>query len=295
MIWPEQWRKLAARIKGLIEASDLLLETFRINSSDTDSVVRRAVLPELEQIKTSLRDFCSTYEEALPRAALEALAEFLKQWHLPKASVPGVELRALQAVVPLAVFRATFEFLVEDVEAEARTLTELAFEHLRRLLAVNASERERWEKAFTHETRCEKLGAVHLLSHGIWAFKISGASAATDLVYAEPITDAALTIRRTARALVLTEWKMVRRASELEAKAAEGRNQARSYSTGVLADLELKGTRYIVLVTESPMTVPPDVEEGPVTYRHVVLPINSPSPSRKARLNAHNQGSDAAI
>lgn len=293
MIWPEQWRKLAARIEGLIKASDLLLETFHVNNSDTDSVVRRAVLPELEQIKASLRNFCSTHEGGLPIAAQEALADFLDRWHVPKPSVPGVEVRALQAVVPLAVFRATFEFLVQDAEAEARTLTEFAFEHLRRILAVNASERGRWEEAFAHETRCEKLGAVHLLSHGIWAFKASGPSAATDLVYAEPIADAAPTIRRTARALVLTEWKMVRDPSELEAKAAEGRHQARSYSAGLLADLELKRTRYIVLVTKSVSRVLPDVEEGPATYRHIVLPINSPSPSREARAGAHNQGPEA--
>jgi len=292
-MWPQQWRKLVARIEGLVEASDFLLGTFRNNREDPDSVVRRSVLPQLQELKTLLGEFKSAYGEVLPAEASSYLAEFLSGWTLPQATAPGSELRILRAIVPLALFCGTFEFLADDVEAEARTLTELAFEHLKRRLAVDATEREKWKNAFKHEVKCEKLGAVHLLSHGIWAFKVSNSAAATDLVYAEPIDDFARTIRRTARALVLTEWKVVRNRSELKIKADEARRQAKLYSGGILADLELKTTRYVVLVSEPSMKAPLDEKDGLVRYRHINLPIEGLTPSEQARRATYDTRTEA--
>ena len=46
-----------------------------------------------------------------------------------------------------------FEYLIRDRELEARTLTELAFEHLGRLLVVDEDTKAKWSKAFdSHET-----------------------------------------------------------------------------------------------------------------------------------------------
>jgi hypothetical protein len=73
---------------------------------------------------------------------------------------------------------------------------------------VRAKWQAAWKKSGGHETRCEQLGAVHLLSHGIWAFKTS-ANGATDLVYSDPIDRYSTIVRQTARVLVLTEWKRV--------------------------------------------------------------------------------------
>jgi hypothetical protein len=65
---------------------------------------------------------------------------------------------------------------------------------------VRAKWQAAWKKSGGHETRCEQLGAVHLLSHGIWAFKTS-ANGATDLVYSDPIDRYSTIVRQTARAL----------------------------------------------------------------------------------------------
>jgi hypothetical protein len=190
----------------------------------------------------------------------------------------------IQAIVPFAVFRSEFEYLVRDRELEARTLTELAFEHLARLLAVDEDARAKWLKAFeSHETQCERLGAVHLLSHGIWGFKVSSAGSATDLVFGEPLENRAATVRRTARVLVLTEWKLVRNTSERDAKATEARRQGELYSAGVLGDIALRSTRYIVLVSKKRLQPPDDLREGEVTYRHVVVPVEPDPPSVEAR------------
>jgi hypothetical protein len=146
--------------------------------------------------------------------------------------------------VPLAAFRSELDYLLRDAEVEVRNAVELAFEHLRRLIAVDETVRTAWRDAFDrHEIRCEQLGSVHLLSHGIWAFKVTGAGAATDLVFADPIHTRAPTVKRTARALVLTEWKLVRDLDQAAERAREAREQAALYSAGILRGTEIKQTR----------------------------------------------------
>lgn len=184
----------------------------------------------------------------------------------------------------MPVFRAEFEYLLQDAELQARSVTEPAFEHLRRLLAVDEDFQRKWVNAFDRrEEHCEQLGATHLLSHGIWAFKVSGTGAATDLVFPEPIANELGLVRRAARALVLTEWKLVKAPGEVENKAEEARKQTQSYAAGILGDLELKSTRYVVLVARKNVPSPADQIIGPVTFRHVVLAIEPDTPSRESR------------
>ena len=64
----------------------------------------------------------------------------------------------------------------------------------------------------------QEFGGAHLLLHGIWAFKVHTPEERTDLVLQEPIRDYD-EVERAAEALVLTEWKIVRNASQWEEKA----------------------------------------------------------------------------
>ena len=90
-------------------------------------------------------------------------------------------------------------------------------------------------------------------------------------------------IRRTARALVLTEWTVVRLEGELAAKAAEARQQAEISAGGALADVELKRTRYVVLVCKDDLSPPADVVMNGITYKHVVIATAPRRPSDEAR------------
>jgi hypothetical protein len=282
MNWVEQWRALSARIEGLISAGEFVLSAFKVNSSDVFSVVRKSLVPEFQAILAELQKFKNNHAAELPSQAATALATFLGQGWQPFANDQGNV--NIQILVPLAAFRSQFDYLIQDSEIEMRNLTELAFEHLRRMIVVNLDVRQKWAEAFqTHETSCERLGAVHLLGHGIWAFKVSAAGGATDLVYSDPLQERSGTIKRTARALVLTEWKRVMRPGDLEAKAKEGRSQTDLYSGGVLGDTELKGTRYIVLVTESNLPAPGDIALDKVAYRHIVIPTKPEPPSEASR------------
>lgn len=280
MLWSDQWRALSARIDGLVRGMELFALTHQASGGhDRVSVLGKSLLPELEALNAELATFRDAHGAQLPELARAALTDYLDGgWSR------GVNAGQVQAIVPIGVFRSRFEYCIANTEAAARSQVELAFEHLRRSIVVNADVRGAWLEAHTqHETRCEQLGAVHLLSHGIWAFKAVGAGAATDLVMAEPVSGQIARVTRTASALVLTEWKRIADDDTVREAAAAAREQARQYAAGALGALELKRTRYIVLVVKTDVDPPDDVEDAEVLYRHVVVPVAPLSPSKGAR------------
>ena len=124
------------------------------------------------------------------------------------------------------------DFHLADHEARSRSLVERAFLHLDRLIVADNAVSRAWTNAFkkTGETACERLGGVHLLHHGLWAFKAHGAGARTDLILGTPIKqDDIDRAARAAETMVLTEWKCVRTPSELAAKHEEALSQLRQY------------------------------------------------------------------
>jgi hypothetical protein len=132
----------------------------------------------------------------------------------------------------------------------------------------------------TGETSCEKLGAVHLLLHGIWAFKVNTAGERTDLVFGESVPDSS-SVERAAESLVLTEWKRVLSPTKTEAIASDARKQAARYTVGALGGLvELVRYRFIVLVSENTLTLPADHSENGVVYRHVNVAVDPKPPSK---------------
>jgi hypothetical protein len=160
---------------------------------------------------------------------------------------------------------------------------ERAILHLDRSIVVDERLRDAWRRALEKgETECEKLGAVHLLLHGIWAFKVNAAGERTDLVLQEPL-DLTDEIDAAARAFILTEWKVAQSVAEAEQRAGEARAQTRRYSKGSLAATEIQSTRYIVLVSNDRVVVPRDALEDDVTYRHVNIAVNPSPPSAAAR------------
>ena len=188
----------------------------------------------------------------------------------------GVQAR----ITTLASFRAEFSFGIADTQVIAKRLTERAFIHLQRSIVADESIRSGWKQAYDEgETACEKLGAVHLLQHGIWAFKATGQGERTDLVMGEPISNFD-EVQGVAEALVLTEWKLVRQASELADKLADARSQASRYGRGLLGGFELAGYRYLVIVSERILQLPPDEIVDNIRYRHVNIAVDPLPPSR---------------
>jgi hypothetical protein len=289
MTWTEDWESLAARIDGLIRAGEYLTHTLGVANEDPYTVINNAIAPEFKEVTECIEQIGHAYRDELPPAAIKALDRFVsRNWHQYVTKQVG-KISRLQPISALAAFRSEFEYLIRDIEIATRNLVDLAFEHLRRQLVVDEEIRGKWQIAFSvHETHCERLGAVHLLSHGIWAFKISSAGAATDLVFPEPVERYTKLSRRIARAQVLTEWKRTQSIDDIDMDAKTARQQTQIYTAGALGDLELKNTRYIVLVIgfDDPGPID-DVVENSVTYRHVLISVKqAPRASEQARSRA---------
>ena len=243
MNWYHEWQALRARIQGLLDAGEFFYSALQHSSADDQSVRKKILLKNAEILFSGLNDYLESYRSALPEKALESLERFLNQTEIKdfnfnpnRGQIRG---HVQFALTSLAAFQSEFSYVISDTQAIALRITERAFVHLQRSIMVDDNIKENWMIAFDiGETKCEKLGALHLLLHGIWAFKAHGEKGRTDLILNEPLPDLTM-IEKTSTALVLTEWKVVKNKNELEAKIKEAFKQTKLYVTGVLGGIEL--------------------------------------------------------
>jgi hypothetical protein len=282
-LFSERWSAISARIKGITDSADVLAQLLQIRASDPYGV-QKAIGNECAKALYTLVDFARTFEAVLPTSVHQRINEFstVRRTLFEGAKEKGD--KALAAVVLLSALRSELTFMLADEQELIRSKTERAFLHLQRMLAANSRERDIWIWAYSSgEIACEKLGAVHLLWHGIFAFKVDGAGARTDLISSEPpdLNQAA----RVADGLVLTEWKLAD-ASNANAKFREAQNQARLYREGVLAGIELARYRFLIAISEEvlpPATIPGNLESGGAIYKHINIALKPPTPSVQAR------------
>jgi hypothetical protein len=228
MSWLIEWKAISAQIQGLLEASRFYIESLRDASKDLYTVGNRELLPHIKKICDTLRKFRDAHKESIPTDAAESLDAVLNKIHKSFPNLKDADaFNHVHVMVTLLVsFRAEFEYHLSDTAAVAKRLSERAFIHLQRSIVVDSELRRKWIEAFNkNEPACEKLGAVHLLLHGIWALKVNTAGERTDLVFNEPILESS-SVERTAEALVLTEWKRVLSPTKTEAMASKAREQA---------------------------------------------------------------------
>ena len=274
MDWRQQWKPIAIRLAAWRRAAESYLgavDLFQLQKARaTDLLVKSA-----QEIRTRIA--------ALPlppslKASLDAMAHDT-----------GVVGRVVEGHAGVMHQMLVLDMLaIPIVEAYAsndtaqRTLVERAFVHLSRTLAVDADARARWIAAFAKgETACEQLGGVHLLQHGVYSFKADAVTGRTDLILQSPlkVDDEVL----AASALVLTEWKLVGADAEVPTKAREGLLQAERYGANEVAGLELRTTRYVVLVSRRGFARPHDEVRGDVTYRFINIAVDAETPSAESR------------
>jgi hypothetical protein len=282
MTWRTEWKAISDRIDGLLTAGGFYLSSLSIRSEDPYAVADRELLPQAQQVFELLGNFRDCHKAVLSPIATACLEGFLqragKWYRRPPNGLKG--LSVIQGLLTaLASFRSEFTYQISDFSAFAKRLTERAFSHLQRSIVADPAVREKWRKAFHDgEISCEKLGGAHLLLHGIWAFKANAEGERTDLVLGEPLADLS-EAEKAAEALVLTEWKLVRAASDLSQQIKQAHAQARRYASGIMAGFELAIYRYLVLVSEDTLEMPADLFDADVTYRHVNIAINPRPPS----------------
>jgi hypothetical protein len=283
----EKRNAIAARIRSLRDAANLYAQ-FRIAGEEDGHGVAASLKIHCENIVESLKAFYNSFHAILPPEAKRALAWFISgNRHSPASVISAALGFRMDGPVLLTAFEAEMSFLLSDVQEVIRARSERAFLHLQRLLAVDADVQDKWKAAFNKdragEVSCEKLGAIHLLWHGIFAFKIDANKARTDLVFHEPIDPSIM--QRGIEGLVLTEWKVADEANAT-VRFEQARTQATLYQHGPLAGTELTGYRYAIVVSrkELPRNAVPDngLIEG-VVYRHINIAIEPRLLSVQAR------------
>ncbi len=274
-----------------MDSGSFFFGSLRGSSEDARSVKRKVLLKHAGSIFRDLKSFRSNYQSVLPPEAYQCINDFLSSQDVKDIDFnPGGRGQSRGnvqfALTSLAAFRSEFSFLIADTQAIARRITERAFVHLQRSIMVHSTLRRNWIDAFderpTTEILCEQLGAVHLLSFGIWAFKVSAPGGRTDLVLNEPL-ETSFSIDSVADALVLTEWKIVRNIASLHEKIREARRQAELYSQGVLGGIELLNYRYLVMVSRENIDMPHDVLLNTITYKAINIAVDPRTPGITAR------------
>ncbi|MBW2619275.1 MAG: hypothetical protein JRC92_10410 [Deltaproteobacteria bacterium] len=280
MSWRTEWKAISARIEGLSEAGRLFAQLCFSQSADPYGTMKNVLLPHAQSVFNDIKQYKESYQSILPPAAATSIDRFIEDSRQIFESNNINKKEGFKFILPcLASFRAEFTFQLSDNQAEARRITELAFVHLQRLIIADQYYKKRWGDAFREgETACEKLGAVHLLHHGVWAFKASAENERTDLILGEPLKDLSQ-VESTAVALVLTEWKVIRSSNELNKQAKQAFKQASVYGSSSLAGFELAGYRYLILVSEGRIEMPPDRNENGVIYQHINIPVKPKYPS----------------
>ena len=288
MLWQTAWEAISARIVGLVEAGRV------IEGVADQSVTRRSLHPYTDDVFKTLREFDNAHRSVLPSNAASCLRKFMETWEqYYSTALPGGEntfvLFIRERLAVLAAFRSEFTYYISDFSAVAKRLSERAFIHLQSCINADSSTKQRWIDAFKGkgEPACEKLGAAHLLLHGIWAFKAHADAPGerTDLVLGEPTQSPfdLATVAKVADALILTEWKCVKTYRELERKRSQAYEQANRYGQGALAGIELANYRYLIMVSEQYFSMPEDICDVGITYHAINIAVNPDSPSKAAR------------
>jgi hypothetical protein len=282
MSYAEHWFALATRIRGLQSAGELYA---RFEALAADSFGSgRYLRDQCRDVIQSLEDFRNGFANSLPPEAKSRLIIFLETRAAKVANDPSSDQGvARAALVGLVALESEITFILSGRQEQIKVRSERAFMLLQRILAVDDDVKAKWSAALAQgEVACEKLGSVHLLSQGIYAFKIDTKGARTDLVFPEPRDQSIL--ERNVEGFVLTEWKKATTAKEAADKIAEARQQADLYVGGPLAGIELTGYRYLIVVSENELTIPADDNtSGGVVYRHINIVVNADVPSRAAR------------
>ena len=283
MTYTDQWKALSSRIRGLMQAGQLHAHFLAIQSSDNFGRGKR-LREQCESVLNDLKIFRDHFQHALPSAALSAINQFVADNTDVICDTGGTQAalreRVWAALVLLGAFETEMSFILSDVQESIRARSERAFAHLQRSIVADSAIREKWKNAFgIGEVECEKLGAVHLLSHGIWAFKVTAEGERTDLVFQEPAGDL-IDEQRYADGFVLTEWKRATTEDNPVQRFEQARSQARRYAQGALAGTELTAYRYAVVVSRLHVPVPDDLMEGEVVYRHINIAVDPRTPSR---------------
>lgn len=282
-MWQVEWRAISARIEGLYQAASSMAQ---LGASVQAFQGSTYLVDEMAAIAAAIELFEAQYPDQIHLSGGVGLRDRTAAYVRDARGQPD-HMSKVQLGVPFFIaLRSEVQYLLGDVEVIGRSLVLRAFEHLKRCMVADRTTRATWQSAFTDkETACEKLGACHLLLHGVWAFKADAAGERTDLVLGTPL-QIMPAMRASADVFALTEWKKVLSAKELDQKYADALSQAKRYSSasGSLAGFELSSRRFLVMVSKDLLPNIPDPHiDGSVTYECINIAVDPSTPSKTPR------------
>ena len=281
MSWIPQWQALSGRIGGLLEAVQIFTTLFQATHGQEGRFehINRVLLPLGREVLDAVEEFRLTYGDVLPPHSVDAVQRYSEMFNNLRSH--GLGALVGQATI-LAAMKSELDYLLTDQEVATIAVVERAFEHLQRTIVADEEQCLKWKKGFeSKEPWCERMGATHLLWHGIWAFKADSRGERTDLILGTHIGGTlAERIRASGSRLVLTEWKLVRNERFLDGTIEKAKSQLQLYSQGSLAGIELRSARYAVIVSGRRLDMPPDETISGVLFRWINIATDPEPPSR---------------
>lgn len=286
----DAWNNLATRIQGL-EAAILgftqtvnyacIAQTPTPDVQDRLQIAEKVLLPSLKECFQEILLFRDQYRSQLIEAAIKCIDRFesIAKSALGEGATTG--RHQIQSIVAFVALRTELNYYCSDREFQMKRLVERAFLHLKRSIIADPIFARNWQDAHGKgETACEGLGAIHLLLHGIWAFKVEATQERTDLVLGTRLADDEAI--QSADALILTEWKKADKDSSqiaIEKLIEAAIKQAKIYKGSSLAGYEVHSVKYIPIVSWDRVNVK-DQEDGEVLYRVINIPVCPSKPSK---------------
>lgn len=286
----DEWKNICAKIQGIEDATVYLLRSSgdprNPNQDFGDEILEGYIYPAMQRTGSAIEKFRTYYGKNLPRVALTALSSIYDQF-MSDSSCDSFN-HIVKLITAFMLIRSEVTYYLQDNDAVTMRQVERAFIHIRRSIIVDPGTKRQWKTAFkSGEVRCEKLGSLHLLSHGLWAVKVDATGERTDLILGTKlIVDE---VEKSANALILTEWKVARCEEDLHQKVRQAINQLRKYSSSSLAGYELSTVRYIVIVTEKALQLPSDFSDENIEFRHINIPVAPSVPSKSTLRRASNR------
>lgn len=282
--WRAEWNAISARIEGFIRTGEIFYQSIQKSSDRPSDTLDQTLIPESTELYNCVKAYKENYSKVLPAKLDNSINNLINKYDSLFSNKPDQQTSALdyqRRLLTLSAFRSEFEYHLFDIQDEIRLVSERAFVHLQRCIVADSEYKQKWQTAFkNHETACEKLGAIHLLWHGIWAFKVNAEGGRTDLVMGDKNADE--TAQQTSIGMVLTEWKCAKTENDVIYKYEQGINQASNYSSSVLGGIELADTRYIVVVTKKQITHESRTENN-IKYKFINIAVDPDPPSVQAR------------
>jgi hypothetical protein len=269
MTWISRWKNISTKILQLQEVSRSYFDSINSFGVDHYGIGGSSIIPAARDLFNEVVEMKKTFP-MMPAETLMVIAKLEKNFssHHKFTGIPGVG----GAMVHLGIFNSEMNFYLKDNETVSKDKVRLAFLHLQRTLIVDPVARNKWLDAFNEgEQALEKLGATHLLSHGLWAFKSCEDNQKKDLVLGSSIR--ADEVQAVGACLVLTEWKKIQPENIVE-KSKQALSSAKKYSEPPVAGSELKNEKYLIMVSENHINMPASVKEDDIRYVFMNLSIN---------------------